>query len=128
MKTKLGLLLLILLLSVGCSSDPEPVAVSEPETIPLDLLNRGEINKDHGNIRSVGFLGDTKVRDADLILVHEGKAKAVIVLSEDPSSAAKKAAKVLIDHLFQISGARLEVVKESAFLRIRGLLLSEKAL
>ena len=51
---------------------------------------------------------------ADLILAKDGKAKAVIVLSEAPSSAARKAAKVLSDHLFQISGARLEVVKESA--------------
>jgi uncharacterized protein YcfL len=36
MKTKLGLLLLILLLSVGCSSDPEPVSVSKHETTALD--------------------------------------------------------------------------------------------
>ncbi|MDE0818244.1 MAG: hypothetical protein OSA92_11310, partial [Pirellulaceae bacterium] len=62
MKTKLGLLLLILLLSVGCSSDPEPVSVSKHETTAVDLVNQVEINKDHGNIRSVGFLGDTKVR------------------------------------------------------------------
>ena len=103
MKTKLGLLLLILLLSVGCSSDPEPVSVSEHETTALDLVNQVEINKDHGNIRRVGFPEDTKVRDADLILVHEGNAKAVIVLSEAPSFAAKKSAKVLSDHLFQIS-------------------------
>lgn len=50
----------------------------------------------------------------DLILAKDGEAKAVIVLSEAPSSAARKAAKVLSDHLFQISGARLKVVKESA--------------
>ena len=50
---------------------------------------------------------------ADLILANDGKAKAVIVISEAPSSAARKAAKVLSDHLFQISGARLEVLKES---------------
>lgn len=113
MKTQLGLLLLMFLLSVDCSSDPEPVSVSENETTALDLVNQVEINKDHGNIRSVSFLADTKVRRADLILVDEGEAKAVIVLSEAPSFAAKKAAKVLSDHLFQISGARLEVVKES---------------
>ena len=32
------------------------------------------------------------VEAADLILSRDGKAKAVIVLSEDPSSAARKAA------------------------------------
>jgi hypothetical protein len=53
------------------------------------------------------------VEAADLILARDGKAEAVIVLSEDPSSAARKAAKVLSDHLFQISGARLEIVKDS---------------
>jgi hypothetical protein len=32
------------------------------------------------------------VEAADLVIVRDGKAKAVIVLSEDPSSAARKAA------------------------------------
>ena len=84
MKTKLGLQLLMLLLSVGCSSDPEPVSVSEHVTTSLDLVNQVEINKNLGNIRSVGFLWGTKVSDADFIRAHEGKAKPVIVLSEVP--------------------------------------------
>ena len=50
--------------------------------------------------------GFRMVDAADLILARDGKAEAAIVLSEDPSAAARKAATVLSDHLFQISGAR----------------------
>ena len=57
--------------------------------------------------------GFRMVDAADLILARDGKAEAAIVLSEDPSAAARKAATVLSDHLFQISGARFEIVKDS---------------
>ena len=51
--------------------------------------------------------------DDSLTLSDNGKAQAVIVISAKPSAAAKKAAKVLSDHLFQISGAQFAVVKDS---------------
>jgi hypothetical protein len=47
-----------------------------------------------------------------LRLVDDGEARAVIVLAAKPSAAATMGAKILSDHLFQISGARLKTVKE----------------
>ena len=47
-----------------------------------------------------------------LRLVHEGKAQSVVVLAEDPSSAARSGAKIFIDHIRQISGANLETIGE----------------
>ena len=61
----------------------------------------------------IAVLGLGFVEAADLILTEDGKARATIVLSDEPSSAARAAAKVLSDHLFQISGARLEVIKDA---------------
>ena len=48
----------------------------------------------------------------DLVLVAEGDAKAVLVLAAEPSPAAKWGATILSDHVFQMSGARLETVSE----------------
>lgn len=45
-------------------------------------------------------------------LVEKGKPKAVIVLPEKPSSAAQRAARVLQDHVKQMSGAELPIVAE----------------
>ncbi|MFT5469572.1 MAG: DNA-binding beta-propeller fold protein YncE [Verrucomicrobiales bacterium] len=64
----------------------------------------------------LAVIGSGFAEAADLILAEDGQAKAVIVLSEQPSAAARKGAKVLSDHLFQISGARFEVVNDSKLL------------
>ena len=47
-----------------------------------------------------------------LRLISEGKPEAVIVLAREPSVAAVQGAEILSDHLFQISGARLETIRE----------------
>lgn len=47
-----------------------------------------------------------------LRLVADGEAQAIIVLSGKPSPAAAQGAKILSDHLFQISGVRLKTVRE----------------
>ncbi len=49
-----------------------------------------------------------------LKIVVDKKPAAVIVLADKPTPAANRAATVLSDHLFQISGARLPIVKESS--------------
>lgn len=46
-------------------------------------------------------------------LVADGRPNAVIVLPTKTSRAATVGAKILCDHLFEISGARLKVLKES---------------
>ena len=48
-----------------------------------------------------------------MTLVVDGKAAAVIVVPSKTSRAATEGADILGDHLFQISGARLKVLKES---------------
>lgn len=48
-----------------------------------------------------------------LTVVSEGKSKAVIVVPSKASRAAAEGAKILQDHLQQISGASLKVLKES---------------
>lgn len=48
-----------------------------------------------------------------LTIVADEKPMAVIVIADKPTSAADRGAKVLSDHLFQISGVRVPVVKES---------------
>ena len=45
-----------------------------------------------------------------LSVVKDGKANAVIVLREEPNGVQIKAAKVLADHLKQISGADIEII------------------
>ncbi|NUQ61117.1 MAG: DUF4838 domain-containing protein [Pirellulales bacterium] len=51
---------------------------------------------------------------ADLTLVADGEGKAVIVLADAPSVAAKHAAELLAAQIGRISGAKLPVVRESA--------------
>lgn len=48
-----------------------------------------------------------------LTLVQDGQTAAVIVLPDRPSIAATAGAKLLEDVLFEMSGARLKIVKES---------------
>jgi len=50
---------------------------------------------------------------AAVTVVADGKTKAVIVVPSKTSRAAREGAEILRDHLFQISGARLKVLKES---------------
>jgi hypothetical protein len=51
---------------------------------------------------------------AKLILVSPERSHTVIVTADKPSSSAAIAAEVLTDHLLQISGTRIPVMKESA--------------
>lgn len=51
--------------------------------------------------------------DRPLTLLSQGQPKALIVLPSKPSRAAVEGAKILADHLLQISGARLKVLNES---------------
>jgi hypothetical protein len=48
-----------------------------------------------------------------LVLVADGKPNAVIVVPAQASRAATEGAKTLREHLFEISGARLRVLKEN---------------
>ena len=47
-------------------------------------------------------------------LVRDGKASAVIVISDNAGDVAKNAANILSEHLKKISGAEISIVKESA--------------
>ena len=51
-------------------------------------------------------------------LVKEGQGKAVIVLADQPSGAAKQAAALLAAQLERVSGAKLPVVREGALERV----------
>lgn len=48
-----------------------------------------------------------------LTLANDGEARAVIILGEQPSAAAREAASVLQSHIVQISGARLPIALEN---------------
>ncbi|MBM4078177.1 MAG: DUF4838 domain-containing protein, partial [Planctomycetes bacterium] len=50
--------------------------------------------------------------EAALTLVAEGQPKAVVVVAAAPSTAATEGAKILVEHLVQMSGARLETLKD----------------
>ena len=52
------------------------------------------------------------VAEGAVTLVADGKAEAVIVTPSKASTAAREGAEILRDHLFQISGARFNVLKE----------------
>ncbi len=61
----------------------------------------------------IGF--STQLRSAEpLRIVDEGEAKAVIVISQKASGAAKFGATILKEHIFQISGSQLNIVPEKA--------------
>lgn len=47
-----------------------------------------------------------------IVLVQDGKARAVVILPDKPSPAAREGARVLKEHIFQISGADLPLVSE----------------
>ncbi len=51
---------------------------------------------------------------ADVLLVDQGQPQAVIVVADQPSPAAKRAAKLFADTLSQISGGPLPVVAEKS--------------
>ncbi len=48
-----------------------------------------------------------------LELVQDGEPRAIVVLADEPSAAAKQGAKILTEHLFQISGAKIPTTAES---------------
>jgi hypothetical protein len=50
----------------------------------------------------------------ELRLVAEGKAESVIVFGTDPSGAAVQGAKIFTEHVLQMSGAKLDTVREDA--------------
>ena len=52
-------------------------------------------------------------------LVADGRASAVIVVPSKASRAAAEGARILQDHVFEMSGARLKVLKESDLGRVR---------
>jgi hypothetical protein len=52
-------------------------------------------------------------------LVSDGQADAVIVVPSKASRAAAEGARILSDHLFEMSGARLKVLKESDLGRVK---------
>ncbi len=54
------------------------------------------------------------VRASELKLTKDGQPRAVIILAEAPSPAARKAAVVLQDHVKAVSGAELKVASEVA--------------
>lgn len=58
------------------------------------------------------FLYCADVAKPAVTLVSNGQPKAVIVLPSKPSRAAREGAKILAEHIEQISGARLKVLKE----------------
>ena len=53
------------------------------------------------------------VAESELTLVESRQPKAVIVLPATPSPAATAGAKLMADFLFRMSGAKLEVIKET---------------
>ena len=55
---------------------------------------------------------------AELTLVADGQSRAVIVLAERPSAAAKQGAAILAAQLERISGAKLPVVHENALTEV----------
>ena len=58
------------------------------------------------------FLCCANITKAAVTLVSNGQPKAVIVLPSKPCRAADEGAKILADHIRQISGASLQVLKE----------------
>lgn len=46
-------------------------------------------------------------------LVRDGKPTAIIVLADDSAAAAREGARILTEHIEQISGAKLETIRES---------------
>jgi len=55
----------------------------------------------------------TTLAHADIALVEDGQARAIVVTAEKPSGATRLAEAALNDHLFQMSGTRLPIVRES---------------
>ena len=56
---------------------------------------------------------------ADIALVEDGQAKAIVVTADKPSGATRLAEAALNDHLFQMSGTRLPIVRESGLATVK---------
>jgi hypothetical protein len=69
----------------------------------------------HAVVLSAMAAGIGLAADAKLGLVVEGRSRALIVVpaEADPRSVAAGAAEILLDHLFLMSGAKLQVQRES---------------
>ena len=61
---------------------------------------------------SVAFIQTAFLRAADFPLVTDGKSASVIVISKTPSGAASQGAEILRDHIRQITGAELPIIRQ----------------
>jgi hypothetical protein len=61
---------------------------------------------------TIVLLGRAGAAEPALTLVADGRPNAVIVVPNNASRAASEGAKILSEHLFEISGSRLKVLKE----------------
>ena len=66
------------------------------------------------------LLATPVVARAEVRLVADGKAQAVIVIADRPSAVAKYAADELVAHLEKATGVRLEVIGESTLAKATG--------
>jgi len=58
--------------------------------------------------------GLARAADAEVVIVRDGGPASAIVLADAPSSAAKRAARLLNETIAEMSGAKLEVLAEKA--------------
>jgi hypothetical protein len=65
-------------------------------------------------------LAATAVAHADVDVIKDGRAQAVIVLADQPTAVARYAAEELAYHIEKASGARLAIVAESGASETRG--------
>jgi Domain of unknown function (DUF4838) len=82
-----------------------------PNSILEDLEMRTKITV--GMICTLVLLGCVSAAEPGLTLVKDGRPDAVIVVAAKASRAAAEGAKILREHLFEISGAHLKIIKEN---------------
>jgi len=65
-------------------------------------------------------MGATAAADqpASLVLAKDGVANAIIVIAEKPSRAAADGAKILSEHLRQVTGAAFPIVREDQIAQV----------
>src|SRR3954451_10902516 len=64
-------------------------------------------------ITLIGLIASASL--ADVEIARDGKSGHVIVVANDTTAAETTAASELRDHLLNVTGAKLKIVKESAF-------------
>jgi hypothetical protein len=67
-----------------------------------------------GLLLGICFAVAARAETSALVLVEEGRGRAIIVLADRPTAAAKAGAELLAAQLERVSGARLPVVDEGA--------------